>query len=522
MNPIYRSKSFWLCVFFLVVALVSRCVFDTSGIAAGPRITSGPPPDGCRNGSYSFTFTAQNGKTPYSWSLSGNVPSGLKLDSTTGLLSGTPTQNGAYKVTLNWKDKAGTTLAEDYVLTIRDFSITDAYNSGKNESLHTHVSYCPSLPFDWAIQTCGGTGALTWTLVSGSLPSGVQLASGHISGQTSVSGKYPVKVRVTDGAGLTAEHDYSLDAASGLTIATSSHLPQGQTSKPYPNTQLNACGGTSPYAWDDPNGDVPPGLSLSSSGLIKGTPTAAGTTTFEVKVTDSAATPVSTSQDFTLTIVPGPLSITTTSPLPDGQECTAYSTTLKKTGGTGSSSWQMASGSQAPAGLTLNALGVLSGTPTTPGSYSFTIQLSDGTSTVSRTFTLKITPYPASTTALIVPEVRQGTQAVNTISLTSTSKVQVDFRFTTFPFPSNFLAAAELSVVGLCSSSISAVSFTTPQDLNSDGLKEVGARFDVPDVKSLLTAAGSATSGAKPTFRLKVTVTETGAVYYQTIAVTVL
>ncbi len=520
MNPVYRSKSFWLCVFFLVVALVSRCVFDTSGIAYGPRITSGPPSDGCRNGSYSFTFTGQGGTTPYAWNLSGSVPPGLKLDSATGILAGAPTQNGSYKFTLEFEDKAGATLAEDYVVTIKDFNITDAYDFKEQEKPVTRLIYCPGSSFDHAIQTCGGKSPLTWSLVAGTLPSGIQLLNGHISGTTSLTGKHAVTVRVTDSAGQTAEHDYSLEAASSVTIITSGHLPQGQTSKPYTNTQLEACGGTTPYTWDDPKAGLPAGLTLSSSGLISGTPKSAGTTTVEIRVTDSKS--ASASRSFTLTVIPGPLSVVTTSPLTDGKECTYQSWTMKATGGSGSYSWKLASGSQAPNGLTLNAAGVLSGTPTTPGSYSFTLQVNDGTSTVSGTFALKIDPSPASTTALVFPEVRQGTLAVNTVDLAATPKVQADFRFTTFAFPANFLATAELSVVGLCLTSISAVSFSLPQDLNADGLKEVAARFDVPDVKTLLTAAGLATTGAKPTLRLKVTVTETGAVYYQTIVVTIL
>jgi surface protein len=82
------------------------------------------------------------------------------------------------------------------------------------------------------------------------------------------------------------------------------------------------------------------------------------------------------------------LTITTTS-LPNGILGEAYSTTLAATGGDGNYSWAVSSGSL-PAGLSLSASGAITGTPTTAGDASFTVQVTSAgqTSTKSLAFTI--------------------------------------------------------------------------------------------------------------------------------------
>ncbi len=84
-----------------------------------------------------------------------------------------------------------------------------------------------------------------------------------------------------------------------LTITTSSPLPSGTVGVAYSET-LAASGGNPPYSWSMTVGALPNGLTLSSSGMIAGTPTAAGTANFTVQVSDSSAETASAS--FSLTI----------------------------------------------------------------------------------------------------------------------------------------------------------------------------------------------------------------------------
>ncbi len=148
-----------------------------------------------------------------------------------------------------------------------------------------------------------------------------------------------------------------------LSVATTP-LALATKGSPY-SASLTATGGTAPYVWR-PLGALPAGLSLSSGGVITGTPSVLGTFTFTVQVTDSTAplarratAPVSISVE-----VPPPTITTTT--VPAAIVGTGYSTALTATGGTSPSSWAVVSGSL-PAGLTLSPSGSITGTPGAPG-----------------------------------------------------------------------------------------------------------------------------------------------------------
>jgi large repetitive protein len=93
---------------------------------------------------------------------------------------------------------------------------------------------------------------------------------------------------------------------------------------------------------------------------------------------------------FTLTIN-APLVITTPAALPAGVAGASYTTTLQATGGVPPYTWTVNSGSTLPAGLTLTSAGVLSGTPTSGGSYSFGITVTDSKLSVVKA-NMKVTP----------------------------------------------------------------------------------------------------------------------------------
>jgi hypothetical protein len=147
-----------------------------------------------------------------------------------------------------------------------------------------------------------------------------------------------------------------------LTISISStSLPAATTGTPYSDT-LAASGGDPPYTWSITSGALPSGLNLSSAGVISGTP---GATTTTLQVTTTSLTGATTS--------------------------TSYSATLVATGGSGSGyAWSITTGSL-PAGLTLSTAGVISGTPTTAGTSSFTVQVKDSSSnTATEAMTLVV------------------------------------------------------------------------------------------------------------------------------------
>ena len=135
------------------------------------------------------------------------------------------------------------------------------------------------------------------------------------------------------------------------------------------------------------SGTLPGGLSLSTSGLISGTPTAAGNFTATVKVSDGAA-----SDTAKISIAIAPLPVPSGAFIVDRQTLSAavgraFSYPLTAIGDPGATfTWSVAPGSSLPAGVTLSSVGVLGGTPGSVGTFFFSLRTSNGTDIVT-------TPY---------------------------------------------------------------------------------------------------------------------------------
>jgi regulation of enolase protein 1 (concanavalin A-like superfamily) len=192
----------------------------------------------------------------------------------------------------------------------------------------------------------------------------------------------PMASQIYVGFAATSHDNTRLTTATGTvqTIDTKAFAvavpaaPIGQVGAPY-QLAATATGQAGTVAWSMASGALPAGLSLdSATGVIAGVPTAFGPFSAVVQGQDSysgriAAAPV------TITIAPTLLAIVT-SALPDGQAGANYQTALSAIGGTGATTWSIVAGTL-PAGLTLSAAGVVSGTPTTAGTSTFTVQASD-------------------------------------------------------------------------------------------------------------------------------------------------
>ncbi|HET9530178.1 MAG TPA: putative Ig domain-containing protein, partial [Blastocatellia bacterium] len=238
-------------------------------------------------------------------------------------------------------------------------------------------------PYSMQLLAADGRPPYTWTIISGSLPSGLSLsASGLISGVPQVAGNFLFGVRVTDSAGGTAMASFSLGIlhdVEPLRIISNGDLTEGRTGVEYSH-QLLFTGGRPPRVWALASGSLPPGLNFDPEfGTIFGRPTQVGTFSFTMQLTDS--TPVTvTSETLRITIIPGPLVITTSGDLTAGRVGASYSFTLQKLGGKSPYLWAIHSG-EMPPGLTLNTnTGVISGTPTQDGTYTFIVRLTDSQS----------------------------------------------------------------------------------------------------------------------------------------------
>ncbi|MEI9975198.1 MAG: putative Ig domain-containing protein [Ignavibacteriota bacterium] len=142
-------------------------------------------------------------------------------------------------------------------------------------------------------------------------------------------------------------------------------------------------------------GALPPGVSMSNSGLLSGTPTKAGSYPFLVYIDDS--TGASAHQNYTLNVAAPGLLITAPSPLPAGQINVPYTAQLSATGGVGAPFFWSATG--LPNGLTIaNNSGLIAGIPRASGSFPIGVTAGDSSgATVTQSYTLTI----ASTTLTI-------------------------------------------------------------------------------------------------------------------------
>ncbi len=278
---------------------------------------------------------------------------------------------------------------------------------------------------DQAIVTLGNapTGTITWALYKNAWckdePVYVTSGGGTVSGNAT----YTSNSYTTTSAGTyTWAFSYSGDknnnpvsacggSAETLTVSGSvsgsltlkpSTLPAATVGQSYQcGSDITASGGKAPYTYAVSAGSLPPGLSLNpSTGAITGTPTAGGTFTFTVMATDSAGPPHNTgSQTYTLVVNPPTITLSP-STLPSGTVGTPYGIhTISASNGT--SPYTFAWTGTPPAGLMLSSAGVLSGTPTTAGPFSFTIRATDtstgtGPYTGSRNYSVTINPITAN------------------------------------------------------------------------------------------------------------------------------
>jgi hypothetical protein len=337
---------------------------------------------------YSQTFTATGGAGPstYAWSLTTSTqPPGLTL-SAAGVLSGTPTAAGTFNFSVQVSSQIpglGTvTASQAFSVVIAappPLTITGSLGSGA-----VGVVYSATLG------AAGGYGAgiCTFSVASGTPPSGITLsAGGTLSGTPTAAGTFTFTVQAVNTLTinnvtfppLTATQSYTVLVYPALTITTQAANP-GTVGVSYSQTFTATGGaGAATYTWSLAGGTPPPGLTLSAAGVLSGTPTAAGTFSIYVQVSSQipGAGAQTASQWFTVTIT-ATTSLTIIGSLGGGTVGVPYFATLSDSGGygTGTYTFSLASGTP-PAGLTLSASGALSGTPTTAGTSTFTVQVTN-------------------------------------------------------------------------------------------------------------------------------------------------
>jgi uncharacterized protein (TIGR03437 family) len=235
----------------------------------------------------------------------------------------------------------------------------------------------------------GGSGLYHWTYSSFSTPStggtydGLSFSvAGVISGTPNATGTLTFYAQATDRSNTSdvsaaVQFSITIDACVS-TITPASPLPNGEVGIAYAPVVFAASGCTAPYTYSATGATLsaafPQGLTfMSSTGILSGTPTAAGT--FNIVVTAVDAIQEITTAQYSITINPPPTT-TTTSPLPTAPVNVAYSQQITATGGTPPYIFSM--DAQPPGIVNIDPnLGIIYGTPTTAGTYNFYIGVAD-------------------------------------------------------------------------------------------------------------------------------------------------
>ena len=262
------------------------------------------PPPAFAGQPYSLQLTPTGGDStkPYTFTLdpqSVPLPAGLTM-SAAGLISGTPTQSGPFQLTLDVSQPSGPRGSSPiYIYMLVNPAAPVVLNLLPQNLPGGMVNQF----YSQQVSATGGTGAVTFSLISGQLPYGLTLSpAGLISGVPTMSGNFGFSVYAVDSGTGSGSRSYSVTIGSNQPITfQTGPLPQSTVNQPY-SQMITAVGGNGgPYTYTVTQGALPPGVTLTTGGLLAGTPTALGNYAFTLT---AAAGGVMASQGYVVQVVP--------------------------------------------------------------------------------------------------------------------------------------------------------------------------------------------------------------------------
>ncbi|MFZ4858968.1 MAG: putative Ig domain-containing protein [Desulfuromonadaceae bacterium] len=451
---------------------------------------------------YSEKVQATGGNAPYTFSMTGTLPTGLTYDNTTGIVSGTGTSASTKNISITVTDNSyPTPQSVTQTFSIRVTSLISPATSAvltnaRKGSAITPVTFAAS----------GGTAPYTWSHIGGALPGGVTFnpITATLSGTPSDAGDFTFTLHLSDSVGnqtgdtINPDKVFTLHVSDTLTVTTSG-LPTAALNIPYSAT-LTSTGGLRPITWRVSTGVLPTGITLdATTGQLSGTPIASSATvTFEAA--DSETTKQTATKQLTIS-VSSTLTIIE-SVLPDARTSGPYGANIRAQFGTAPYSWRISSGTL-PDGLSLSSTSTnatISGTPTTAGTATFTVEVTDSSATpqkVIRQFTLTTQGVLAITTSNL-PSLTSG-QPYTAMVATTGGAAPYNFTLTSGALPQGIFLNSASGVISGTSSTTGGSSFAvtvTDSGIPSQSVSQAYtlAALVVVSVTKSEAAAGTITS----------------------------
>lgn len=376
------------------------------------NITTSSLDSGTVNSAYNTQLTARGGTTPYTWTItSGSLPAGLAL-SQDGILSGNPTDTGTSGFTVQVTDSNGSSDSASLTL-----SILNSSAPATTLAISSPAAGTVGTPYTGTIGVSGGLAPYACSVANGSLPAGLVLNGCSLTGTPTTAGSYSLAITATDANSpsnsSTANITINIVAqGTKLTIGA----PAAATVGAVYNSSISVSGGTGPYTCSITSGALPDGI-VQNNCALTGTPTASGTFSLGINATDSSSPANSGSATISLVVKAAAGQLTLASP-PVATVGKTYSGGIGIAGGTTPYVCSITSGTL-PAGLSLNGC-VLAGTPTTAGSYSLGVKVSDSSATtISTTGNIVVTVNAAAATLVL------SSPAAATVGTTYNSSISV-------------------------------------------------------------------------------------------------
>jgi len=431
----------------------------------------------------SFTFRAAGGVPGYTFTLqSGTNADGLSINANTGQLSGTPVSGGVFPIGIVVTDASNAQASATFTLNVLGIGTTSLPNGSIGSA------------YSQTLAAVGATGTLSWLVTGNNFPpAGLTLSSqGQITGTPTAIATFPFVVQVTDSAtNLSATQALSITIAPPATISPAG-LPNGVVNVPYTATTLTVSG-VQISNWKVTVGTLPAGLNLNAaSGLVSGTPTVAGSSTFTISATPAAVVAVlpPVVQVFTIVVSAAP-SVTITGLPTVGVAATQSTATISLSGayplditGTMTLTFAPASGGSqnydAKFGTgTGTAVNFTIRSGTTTGLFGTATSVPVIIGTVAGTITIKTSALDSANNALTVPD----------INITVNATVPV-------------IIAVTPSALSLSGFSISVTGRSTPRNMTSavfhftspTGTTLASADVTVPLTSAFTTWYGSSAS----------------------------